>query len=144
MSKKTAIELTSQAQVIRDELAQEGNTKQRIYDMFKNLIDSYLHQDEIKEELFNAELTFDVHKKLRTKNVDAAIAYSIAAGGHEAGNIIEDELIADGIAGHVPDFSAAEFSVWDNNYNNTAGVSNYVWMRYMENGKVLVQVTYAA
>lgn len=44
--KQTTTQLTTQAQVIRDEVAKEGNTRQRVYDMFKNMVDSYLHLDQ--------------------------------------------------------------------------------------------------
>lgn len=40
MSSKTDAELTTEAEVIRDETDQYGNTKERVYQMFKDLIDS--------------------------------------------------------------------------------------------------------
>lgn len=40
MSNKTDAELTTEAEVIRDETDQYGNTKERVYQMLKDIIDS--------------------------------------------------------------------------------------------------------
>lgn len=47
MSNKTDAELTIEAEVIRDETDQYGNTKERIYQMFKDIIDSKPNNSEV-------------------------------------------------------------------------------------------------
>lgn len=78
-------------------------------------------------------MTFDKNKYIQSHQITDTFQFAKSAGVHYAGAIIEACLIADGVTGHKPTFSA-DFNIQYDNWDNTNGAKNLVRMRYLPEG----------
>lgn len=76
MAQKSDAELTTQAQVIRDETQELANTKTRVYNNLKDIIDSKVNNDSAVEvgDLIASNITSTATGGIAATNVQAAIA----------------------------------------------------------------------
>lgn len=86
MSQKTDAELTTEAQVIRDETIVLANTTTRVYDILKNIIDSKPNNTVVEPEFqraFTENLLFDKKEiEYVTHILTGNITFTLAGGGH--------------------------------------------------------------
>lgn len=103
MAQKTDAELTTQAQIIRDETTELANTKQRVYDNLKDIIDSKLNNEDVEVgavDSVNGQVGVVV---LSAANIPNTPAGTIASTTAQAA---VNELDGD-IQGHITDTAAA-------------------------------------
>lgn len=148
MAQKTDAELTTESQVIRDETTELANTKTRVYNILKNIIDSKPNNDQgslITREFnraFSAELLFDKNEiAYEEHELTGDLEYTVAESGHLANQFASATQIIETDGTRTVTFTGFNFVLGDIQSGTIPDAGTYLVLFLYWNGIATVNWT---